>query len=641
MGFLNGERPLNPRRGRTASRAAKAKEAARVKDADRRALAHYNIFLFADSLPGYSVRELVDEIAARLHDPRPPALLQGVGPIGRSTLHRILVKGREARARGDLSVETFARGAGSGRPRTKLDPRLLEHLLDLIRIRPGARLTYYLSDLEEIAAEFGLPRPTLHMVESVYRSIDPAELAVARHGAKAGMADAMQRATIPTSRPHEVWTLDELQIPVWIKAYDPARRRLVSVQPFAVVIVDNHSRVVVAFHVVPPFGSGATVGYSSADILGAFYSAALPDLAPPSLRRFSGFLCDTLRMDNHATHTGLREILEANGVNVPDLPVQTPYSRGLIERLVGSVKGICEDIRGHEASWLPADQVEENPSRTRSAAAATLDRVARKTIIAVEDLYDVDELTAQLLTRLEKYHERPHRILRRAPVAVYLERLRREESRPGIDALRWLPVVRLQVGRGRIEHRNRVFAARVAGRTLRHGAQVTCRAEPLGRGLYLMQRGVPWFLRPLDEEARYIDPGRFAEDQREAAAAISQSAEDAHRRRLETQAGEDAALRAEVEMRVSIAEAKQRKRERKRRSEKRIRDRQRQSREVTRPQAVPDAPAGQASRRRRKATPVAAEPELPPPPRRRTAGAAAQADADEFPVGVRRSFKVG
>ena len=629
MGSFSGEKRIKPRRGRTASRAAATKAAARVKGRDGRANAKYRVYLFAESHRNLSIRGLRDFMLAEqaagsesLRDiPIPP----------RASLQRLLAAGDAAKKGGTLSVLSFVDDPRPGRPRKLLDPRVASSVHDLILLRPNASLTYFLEDAEEIAEEFGLPKPTLHQIEVLFNSIPVEDKSAARHGSKAARADTMQRATIPTKRPHEVWTLDELLVPVWIKAFHPLELRLVSVKTHAVLIADNHSRVIVGIHVVPPFSDEeAQVGYRGTDVTGAFYGAALKELSHPDTRMFAGHLPGMLRMDNHSTHAALREIASKNGVHIPSLPSLVPYSRGLVERLVGSFKRICEPIRGHEDSWLPADQVGEDPRTTRSVAAAALGRVGRKTIIPVEDLYDVHELREELGKAITRYHHRVHRILRTTPMAVYQERHRPREARKGIDVLTWLEVVRLKVLQGRIEHSHVVFAARAAGRELRHGSQVNCRIEPLNRGLFADFQGATFFLAPWDVVAENTNPGTLAHEQQKAAREASDHAEELHRIRLEAATGPDAPIRAEIEMKASIARAKQGSRERAQDRKTRKEEKQTRARQRRTPAAVDSSsPPVRAPARHPVSTPAPVQVPAPDP------------DVDEFPLGIRKTFTNG
>lgn len=118
-----------------------------------------------------------------------------------------------------------------------------------------------------------------------------------------------------------MWTLDETELPVWFKVFDPVRRSLIAKKADLVIIVDHHARVILGHWIVP---ASATVDASEAakgaDVKAALLGAALPELASPACRPFAGFLPTTLHMDRAAAHHAVATLLSTHKVVMAELP---------------------------------------------------------------------------------------------------------------------------------------------------------------------------------------------------------------------------------------------------------------------------------------------------------------------------------
>jgi hypothetical protein len=344
----------------------------------------------------------------------------------------------------------------------------------------------------------------------------------------------MVKSTVPAEFPHHYWTLDELLATVWIKAFHPVLRLLVSVRPWVVLIADNFSRVPVGFYVCEPFrGMTTTVGFDSEEVMGAFFSAAIPDLAPPETRAFTGYLPRILRMDGASQHNQLKLALRKQGVGAEKLEKGTPWSRGSVERLIGGIDSICQPIRGHMAGIIPTDQVKKAPEELRTGAAATSLRHRRKHVVAVESLPTLSEFREAFAREIHRYAvERKHSMIGVTPEITYFNHLRPEELRSGLDATLMLPPVTLTVGKGGLMHRKAYFAPEVAGRKLNVGEQLVCRPDPLKRGLFVEVSGQPAFVPSKEEWARTQNPEHLVGEEKAIAKEYSEAAAAAQRRIL-------------------------------------------------------------------------------------------------------------
>lgn len=177
-----------------------------------------------------------------------------------------------------------------GRPRKQIDEKLRQFILQELKLNPGLSTSQLRRMVERKADDLEVEAPTYDWLHRFRQSLDDGALAAWKHGRRASVADATPKLTVPADLPHEVWTLDEKQAPVWIRAYHPDDHEYVAVKPQIILIIDNYSRAIVAYRVVPPFRTGATVSFNEEDVLGTILSAALPELARPATRPYAGFL---------------------------------------------------------------------------------------------------------------------------------------------------------------------------------------------------------------------------------------------------------------------------------------------------------------------------------------------------------------
>lgn len=556
-----GEAPLRPLARRGATTAAKRDRSALVKAHDARALDRYRIARFvlehADRL---SVREL--EVLVRSRFGREIAVEALEHPPTRSTISRWIARAREKAARGQpLTALDFTEAPRSGRTPLDLHPHVQQVLENMLLERPTLPAPALLQALKTFAADHQLPPPTGAQVRAVRREFEPILLSAAAHGRRAGVVDGGLKLTVPTRRPHETWVLDELEVPRWFKTVNPITGALQSIKTQALFVMDHFSHACLGYYVFPPYqDSAGTKGFSSDDVRGAFLTAVLPAVAPEATREFSGYLPETLRMDNHPTHVELRDWLLAHDVDVPELPSRMPHARGLIERFVYTIKQQCRDLVGYEGEWMPTDRFTSHPRTQRTAAAGSLLRHRRRRLVTVEDLPTFAQVVEDMGRAVMVYNRTVNRMLQRTPREQYHNNLLPRDHRSGLDALLWLDVTSLTVQTKGLEHRNRVFAALdPQGHALPLRSIVACRIEPLNRVLYVTLAGVPTALRPVEDVARDINPGVFARERADLAAAASRLAEEAQRVTADRVVGPNATRRADADLDDRLATKAERK----------------------------------------------------------------------------------
>ena len=327
------------------------------------------------------------------------------------------------------------------------------------------------------------------------------------HGRRAATVDGIPHGTLPYTSTHDCWTEDELVMPIWIGMYSERLRRWRSTLLFLILVIDYASRAVVAFHLCDPRrrlpkGKEVFSGLDADDLTAAFLKAACPELAPACLRDFAGSLPRHARMDGPNVHRAWVEMFDTLiPTHVHLLGDYRPYRNGLHERAGGTIKdqfaALFADVQGHTNSYVPTDRIGQEQRAARSQAAATTDRVRRKTSILPENLLRISEVEEVLLPRLITLYndERPHAAHGMTPRAAFMSNLPRAHDRiPGTNLVRALPIQSLAVQRGsfqiertrgdrRIIHR---FAAEIDRRMLRVGDVVDAHVHPLTRCIWVI-----------------------------------------------------------------------------------------------------------------------------------------------------------
>lgn len=441
-----------------------------------------------------------------------------------------------------------------GRPPKEFDDRLEEFIVQELKVNANLSDAKLRRMVARKADKLEVEAPTYDWIKRFRERLDQQGLAAWKHGQRAAVADATPKLTVPADRPHEVWTLDEKQAPVWIRAYHPNKRKYVAVKPQVILVVDNYSRAIVSYRVVPPFRTGAQVSFNEEDVFGTILSAAFKELAPSATRQYAGFLPDTLRWDRHKAHRKLSDRLNDFGVEVPQVPGSQPWSQGRVERLIKTIKTMCENIEGWDEKWVPASQVNTAPSDKRSKAAASKHRETTKMPIATRNLMNCRQFREAFDERVKEYNSREHSVLGAEPEIYYHSGLEEDRTRSGRDALYLLPNKQLNVSKKGITYRQQRFAWESGGRQLRVGMKVDAKPDPLLRGVFVrMPNDEAWeFLPRLEDYARKVDHKKLTIDAQRRAKEAHEAAEQAREQLLEERVGPEGIAEAELEMEASI-----------------------------------------------------------------------------------------
>ena len=433
-----------------------------------------------------------------------------------------------------------------------MDPDVEEELCRRIAqdVAPSIRRMWL--NLQGWAQEHGHPKPTYWQVYRFVNEVPAERLAAYRNGSRSAVADTMHHPPVPADYTHHVWSLDEMEVPVWIRSYDRRARMWIAIVVALVLIICNRSRAIVGYHVADPKRRGKKSGFDSDNVLAALLSAMLPELAPPSCQQYAGYRPEVLQWDKAAQHEAMLETVEKSGIYVPDLPGRTPYPRGKVERPVDTLKALCSEIRGYKRKWLPlTDKVTKNPKATRSESVATSFRETTKIPIEVEDLHTYEALCEEIDRKVMRvYNEvETHRILGTTPEIGYHENFDRALARSGRDALYILEPDTGVSTKGILSHRNVEFYLESQGREVPHGTQVRFRPDPLLRGVFIEAFGEDdLFCMPSEQWARQHNATDVARDRGAKARDYSAEGEAAREELRREEIGQEGAQRADGEL---------------------------------------------------------------------------------------------
>lgn len=439
-----------------------------------------------------------------------------------------------------------------GRPPKEFDDRLEEFLRQELLISQYTSVAELHRMVKQKAKALEVEAPSYDWVKRFRDRMDPEKLAAAKHGRRAAMADMAPKLTVPAEQPHETWTLDEKQAPVWIRAYHPTKKEYVAVKPQIILVIDNYSRAVVSYRVVEPFRYGANVSYNEEDVLGTLMSGFFKELAPPATRDFAGYAPLVLRWDRHSTHRALANRLDNYGIHVPEVPGATPWAQGKAERLIASMKALCQHITGWDQKYSPASEMREEPGKTRSKAATTSFRETTKIPLATRRLLNYRQFTEAFDEQVREYNNREHSVIGAEPEIAYFNALEPDVCRVGYDVLPLLETRTFRMTKKGLTYRKERFAWESGGRMLRVGETVTGKPDPLLRGLFIQVDGAWEFMPNMEDYARKADHKKLTIESHRRAKEYSLEARQARQERQEDILGADGVAETEAEMEATL-----------------------------------------------------------------------------------------
>lgn len=406
-----------------------------------------------------------------------------------------------------LSVERLRHKPSGGRPRTPWHPEVTMEFEQQISAGRFERPAALHKHLKRFATARGLPYPPVHQVHHRMGDVPLLRRVVARHGKRAGIADAANHGAVPATYAHEIWVLDELDLPVWVKTYSFEAQQIVAVKPVVILVVDGASGVVVSYYVANPLARGALRGADRDDVMATVLSGCFPELARPACVRYAGWKPTTLRYDRAPIHSDSRQRLRDIGVNVPELPGYAPWARGQVEAVVNIIKAAVVAFHGYDKLFSVAEYASPTDLTTREAAVRSGDRIPEVTPVLVQDMWSMQRLADELDTVIREFNEdQLHDRTKMPRAASYGLALDSTKLVSGRDATSCLIPHRVKVQKNGIRVNRIPFEA--AGKDFQFpvGSRVDIRIDPAFRGIFAESAEGMRFLRPAREAALHTDP---------------------------------------------------------------------------------------------------------------------------------------
>lgn len=535
-----------------------------------RAQTRFQVARFAAELrrQGQSFRAVAKLVGA--------AIESGLLPRGADYSHesiRSLITDWEA---GQRSVEDYLEAPKCGRPGV-LDAHLRALVVTAVKTDTYGSVRRMHQAIKDEARRLGVRPPSYDTVKKLVRQQGQTARSAAAFGARVAQMEGMAYSTVPTRHTHDAWVLDEMDAPFYACVFDPDVMEWVSVRPSVIVLVDHRSGACLGYEIADPSRRRdpetkriMRAGFDAADVMATLVNAAMRDLAAPATAEFAGYLPRVLRWDNHRVHQSLRPILTDLGakaalqigsffapdedgrdvedpaapnaetpagrdlggteatvssqenLDIPKLPINRPINRGKIENKVGFLKQLCREFPSHIDRVIPLDRLDTDPKRQRDVAAGAGERTYRRDPIDVRRLPTIAECRTLLDGRVRYYNfEHRSRLATEPPAVLYRRHFPSVRPRKGNDLLAALETRTTFVsGEGIVHYHDTIqttFAYAVEQQfILPLGAEVTYKADPLLRGIFLFHGGRHYLLPPKDEWA--AAPGRAEEVARTAVA---------------------------------------------------------------------------------------------------------------------------
>ncbi len=425
-----------------------------------------------------------------------------------------------------LTVNGLLHKARTGRPPAELDATLLQ-LLKHYAQRNGTMSDRMLVRYVQTAADARhLPRPSPARILRALKDIPALTRAVARHGARGGIADAATKSALPIERPYQMSVFDELQLPVWVRVWHAELRDYVCMKVPMCLVADVDSQVITGYAITNPRARGKVKSMDSLDVAGAVLSSIIPALAPEECRPYVGFLPELIGCDNITTHDLVVERLRAIGVPVTQHRAYSPWAHGPRETIVGIIKQLCEPLLGYDGRWQVAERLTKDPTSARRELSGTTMRQSPLANVAIDQLMDVATLRHAMRDVVRTYNaEILHSRWGETREARFYERRRTGHLRSWTDAIGMLDAHRVAV-REHLTVRGVGFApVSDIGHAFAQGDVVTVHVDPLLRAAFVPgETPASWgALLPAKEFAKHVIPSEYVQERAQEAHAASDS----------------------------------------------------------------------------------------------------------------------
>lgn len=560
---IDAQRPRDAAFSRIVHPAALGADSPRVAEAHRRAA----ILAFAETLDGgWPSRALA--IAAAM---RPGGPLADHGPApDRMTLTRWHAKWTAHGCNWAALVPL----PSTGRRRADLHGDVEAHLLRALRTKP-ALLAKNPKRLHAAAETFcadparrGRVRcPSYHAVRRWLRALPPEEIWMAGFGTKAARARTAPASVQPLERPNELWFVDEVLLPTWIRLWNHPARLWEPARVWGIFVLDGYTRACLTFHLTRPLSTNKNTRLSSTatgeQIAGVVAGAIVPELAHPEFRHFARSEPGEIRFDGSGNTKSARNLLaKAARLNTTLGEPYAPWARAAIERYFRTLKerelGLAEGgVLGHAKYTVPFDPTATDPRTHRDRNnfdANRLEDYPWRQQFPVLSLPTFEDLEGIVLHAVKRYNETPHEGLRRqeqeqdvSPTSLWAKAEPPLQAEP-YNVLSAFAGAARKIDKRGVTANDHWYLNDALHLVYPVGSKVFVRIDPLARGVWvyhpqvaIASRSTGLFVERRDAFAAAMTPEELVVATRKRYRALRDQQREDQRKVLAEQVGEEAA----------------------------------------------------------------------------------------------------
>lgn len=404
----------------------------------------------------------------------------------------------------------------SGRPPTPLDPWLERFLRRIVRARPNLGPKKLFEKGQTFASKSRRVGTAPRNVDQIRRwrnSIPTAELQMSQYGTRTARAETQLKRTYPTTRPHELWQVDEVQLPVWIRIWHAVDKKWVIAVAWGVFVRDHYSKAILGWWVkTPSLRRPFNTQFTAQEVLATIAGAAVPDLAHPVVRHMVTGDPEKVLMDGSGAMTKARATLKAkNLVDSSHSEPYAPWQNGGIENYFRTLKRRdLPELVGSKVEWIPFhSNVDPRTARDRN-----VDPSPKLREIPLMCLPRPEHLRWAVGHFVKEHNSTgtrpaPHRGM--TPESVFLRDRERTARRPS-RLVETFPVHQVSLQNRGLEIHNQWYQNEDLHHSFPHKSKLWVRKDPLERGVFVF---------PNNLAIRSRDQGLFVGDHQDWARTAS------------------------------------------------------------------------------------------------------------------------
>ncbi len=319
--------------------------------------------------------------------------------VSQATLYRLITAYRASGTVEALMPRTSGRPAGLRLLDKKVEALIAKCIREIYLTPNRPTLKRLTEEVHAKCAAAGFPLPDRRTIRARVRAIPERTRALRRSEATGVKATTPTPGKLVATRPLEIVQIDHTEVDVVV--VDEENRQALPGRPWLTLAIDVFSRMVTGFHLSMSEPSRLSLGLCM--LRSTFDKAAWLSEHGVTEEWPTAGLPELIGVDNGSDFrsAAFRRACENEGVRVEFRPPGRPHYGGHIERLMGTMMREVHALPGTTFSNV-AERGRQDPKKS---AGLTLHEL--ETYFAIEIV--------------EGYHQRIHRGLQRAPIAVWRE----------------------------------------------------------------------------------------------------------------------------------------------------------------------------------------------------------------------------